>query len=285
MRFSKSGKYIICSSSKGKVCLLKAENGKAKMRIDDVFASKSPIGAMVSLDAEDKLFAFGNDDGDVKIMDLTNLESPTIASFDDFDDQVSDMLHLDYRKTLVCSSGDGTLLVIDLKKNKLISHTKSFEDEIICLSSVKNDSKILCGTATGETNIYSYNYWGVISDRLLQHPGTVSCLLAEGGESNIIYSGCSDGIIRQLSVHPSEVLAEMEQLDDSVEVLTLFKTEAYSLLLAATCNDAILNVIDLAEDTSDNKESGEVSLSKRGKRKLPAINREMEAKKAFFADL
>lgn len=285
MRFSVSGKYIICGSSKGKVCLLKAESGKVKMRIDHVFASKSPIGSIISLDEQDKLFAFGNDDGDVKIMDLKNVENPTVVAFDDFDDQVTDMLHLAYRKTLICSSGDGTILVIDLKKNKLISHSQSFDDEISCLSAVKNGSKILCGTGMGEINIFCYNYWGTVSDRLPQHPGTVSCMLAEGGESNIIYTGCSDGIIRRLSVYPSEVLAEMERLDDSVESLALFKTEAYSMLLVATCNDAILNVIDLAEEAADDQDSGNVSMSKRGKRKLPIVNRESEVKKAFFADL
>jgi hypothetical protein len=72
-----------------------------------------------------------------KIIDLTNLESPVVASFDNFDDQVSDMLYLIYRKTLICSSGDGTLLVIDTKKNKIISHTESLDDEITCLTAVK----------------------------------------------------------------------------------------------------------------------------------------------------
>jgi hypothetical protein len=47
------------------------------------------------------------------------------------------MIYLIYRKTLICSSGDGSLLVIDTKKNKIISHTESLEDEIICLTAAK----------------------------------------------------------------------------------------------------------------------------------------------------
>lgn len=107
----------------------------------------------MSLDEDDKFLAVGNDDGDVKVLkmlnifklyilfvkiiDITNLESPVVASFDNFDDQVSDMLYLMYRKTLICSSGDGTLLVIDTKKNKIVSHTESLDDEITCLTAVK----------------------------------------------------------------------------------------------------------------------------------------------------
>lgn len=60
-----------------------------------------------------------------------------MATFDNFDDQVSDMIYLIYRKTLICSSGDGSLLVIDTKKNKIISRTESLDDEITCLTAVK----------------------------------------------------------------------------------------------------------------------------------------------------
>ena len=58
---------IICSSSDCRLCLLKSETGKVKIRIDDIFPSKSTIGALVSLDEYDKLIAVGNDDGDVKV--------------------------------------------------------------------------------------------------------------------------------------------------------------------------------------------------------------------------
>lgn len=58
---------IICSSSDGRLCLLKSETGKVKIRIDDIFPSKSTISALVSLDEDDKLIAVGNDDGDIKV--------------------------------------------------------------------------------------------------------------------------------------------------------------------------------------------------------------------------
>lgn len=38
-----------------------------------------------------------------QIIDLNNLESPVIKKFDDFNDQVSDMLFLSYKKTLICA--------------------------------------------------------------------------------------------------------------------------------------------------------------------------------------
>ena len=58
---------LICSCSDGRLCLIRSSTGKVKVRIDDVFPSKSTIGAFVSLDEEDKILAVGNDDGDVKV--------------------------------------------------------------------------------------------------------------------------------------------------------------------------------------------------------------------------
>ena len=59
---------LICSSSDGRLCLVKSSSGKVKVRIDGLFGSKSTIGSFVSLDAEDKLLATGNEDGDVKVL-------------------------------------------------------------------------------------------------------------------------------------------------------------------------------------------------------------------------
>lgn len=59
---------LICSSSDGRLCLVKSSSGKVKVRIDGLFGSKSTICAFVSLDDEDKLLAIGNEDGDVKVL-------------------------------------------------------------------------------------------------------------------------------------------------------------------------------------------------------------------------
>ncbi len=59
---------IICSCSDGRLCLVNSSSGKVKVRVDEVFGSKSTLGSFVSLDEEDKLLAVGNDDGDVKVV-------------------------------------------------------------------------------------------------------------------------------------------------------------------------------------------------------------------------
>jgi hypothetical protein len=61
---------LICSSSDGRLCLIKSDTGKVKIRIDDLFSSKATIGAFVNLDENDKIFAIGNDDGDVKVNNI-----------------------------------------------------------------------------------------------------------------------------------------------------------------------------------------------------------------------
>lgn len=59
---------IICSSSDGRLCLIKSENGKVKVKIDGISPSKAPFGALVSMDDIDRLFAIGNDDGDIMVI-------------------------------------------------------------------------------------------------------------------------------------------------------------------------------------------------------------------------
>ena len=208
-----------------------------------------------------------------------------MASFDDFDDQVTDMIHLPYRKLLLACSGDGTFLVVDLKQKKVISHSPSQDDEYTCLAAVRNGSFLLFGSGLGEITIYKYNFWGEVADRFPAHPGTVNCSLSENEQINILYTGCSDGIVRKLSVHPNEIIDELGQLDDSIEKIALFcPDESTQLLLATTCTDAILTVFNLLAE-AEGEEDKELVLKKKGKRKLPKVDHQAVAKKAFFSDL
>ena len=206
-----------------------------------------------------------------------------MASFDDFDDQVTDLIHLSYRKLLIACSGDGTFLVIDLKQNKVISHSPSQDDEYTCMTAVRSGSFVLFGSGLGEITIYKYNFWGEVADRFQAHPGTVNCLLAESEHTNTLFTGCSDGIVRKLTFHPNEIVNELGQLDDSVEKMALFcPAEDSQLLLASTCTDAVLTVFDLQ---AADEEEQEIVLKKHGKRKLPKVDLEAAAKKSFFAEL
>lgn len=134
-------------------------------------------------------------------------------------------------------------------------------------------------------NVYGYNYWGVVQDRLPQHPGTVNCILPEGFESNILFTGCSDGCIRSLTLHPNAINGEICTLDDSVEKMQLFNVNINNTecryLLSTTCADGYLYMNETGD--SYNLEKDSVKISK--KRKISEIDKSKEAKKTFFAAL
>lgn len=137
----------------------------------------------------------------------------------------------------------------------------------------------------GYINIYGYNYWGVVEDRLPQHPGTINCMVAENFEGNIIFTGCSDGVIRTLTIHPNSIKGELFKLDDSVEKLQLFENTTdsvnYRFLLASTCADGILHLVDLKD--LDKVCSESVQISK--KRKIEQNNPQKGARQKFFTEM
>lgn len=137
----------------------------------------------------------------------------------------------------------------------------------------------------GFLNVFGYNYWGVVQDRLPQHPGTVNCLLPDGFESNILYTGCSDGCIRSLTLHPNSINAEVCNLPDSVEKMQIFEVNVHEkefrFIVSSTCSDGILYLADILNKDNLDKES--IKISK--KRKIAEVDKEKEIKKTFFADL
>lgn len=124
-----------------------------------------------------------------------------------------------------------------------------------------------------------------MEDRLPQHPGTINCMVAENFEGNVLFTGCSDGVIRTLTIHPNSIKGELFKLDDSVEKLLLFDYSTDSVnhrfLVASTCADSILNLIDLKDMDKVCTES--VQISK--KRKIEQNDPLKGKRQNFFAEM
>lgn len=133
--------------------------------------------------------------------------------------------------------------------------------------------------------MYGYNYWGVVQDRLPQHPGTVNCILSDGYESNILYTGCSDGCVRSLTLHPNLINGEVCHLNDSVEKMQIFEVNIdekdFRFILSSTCADGILYIEDIKALDNSGKDS--IKISK--KRKISEVDKSKEDKKTFFSEL
>lgn len=137
----------------------------------------------------------------------------------------------------------------------------------------------------GFLNVFGYNYWGIVQDRLPQHPGTVNCIATDGFDSNILFTGCSDGCIRSLTLHPNMINGEVCHLSDSVEKMQIFEVKMGDkdkrFILSSTCSDGFLYMKEISNFDNYGKDS--VKISK--KRRIFEVNKSKELKKTFFAEL
>lgn len=125
----------------------------------------------------------------------------------------------------------------------------------------------------------------MVQDRLPQHPGTVNCILSGGFESNILFTGCSDGCIRSLSLHPNTINCEISNLDDSVEKIQLLNVnidgKELQYVLSSTCADGYLYIDNIS--ILDSSKTDSIKISK--KSKISMVDKSKEVKKTFFANL
>ena len=109
--------------------------------------------------------------------------------------------------------------------------------------------------------------------------------MPDGYEGNVLFTGCSDGCIRSLTLHPNLINGEICSLDDAVEKMQLFNVKINDsesrFLLSTTCADGYLYMNDISN--LDNLEKDSVKISK--KRKISEVDKSKEVKKTFFADL
>ncbi|KAL7468627.1 hypothetical protein ACHAXS_008868 [Conticribra weissflogii] len=136
-------------------------------------------------------------------------------------------------KILFATSADGTLSVFDLKfvnkkgttrsvvlpdndlqqqqSNKKPTwethgYTKSDnqEDELLSVVLIKNSQKLLVGSHQGILSIFSYNFWGDITDRFPGHPQSIDALLKI--DEDTVLTGSSDGLVRAVQLMPNNFL-------------------------------------------------------------------------------
>merc|ERR1712232_258985 len=109
-------------------------------------------------------------------------------------------------QTVCVTSGDGTFAAYDTRINGtkgLIAMSDFLEDEYLSLAIVKDGKKVVCGSQTGPLAIFSWGDFGDMKDRIKGHPMSVDCM-AKVSEDGIL-TGCSDGIIRVVSVHSKKL--------------------------------------------------------------------------------
>ncbi|KAI0943775.1 WD repeat-containing protein jip5 [Taiwanofungus camphoratus] len=172
-------------------------------------AHDAPINRLKCLTPH--LLSSGDDDGVIKLWDPRQPEA--IRAYTHHFDFISDFLWLDDARQLVCTSGDGTLSVIDVrsKKTEPLAHSEDQEDELLSIVPIKGGQKFVVGTQLGILSIFNRkNGWGDCVDRVPGHPHSIDtlCTLPSryASAQSTILSGSSDGILRAVQLFPTKLL-------------------------------------------------------------------------------
>ncbi|OEL27114.1 WD repeat-containing protein 55 [Dichanthelium oligosanthes] len=150
--FSKSSQGVMQSCS---LCGLRKRNG---------------INRLVCL--TETTIATGDDEGCIKVWDTR--ERSCCNTFHVHEDYISDMTYVADSNQILATSGDGTLSVNSLRRNKVKSQSEFSEDELLSLVLMKNGKKVVCGTPSGALLLYSWGYFkdcrlvGILPNRIIR---------------------------------------------------------------------------------------------------------------------
>jgi WD40 repeat protein len=169
-------------------------------------AHQSAISTMKTRE-DDHIMASGDDDGTVKLWDLRKREP--VFEWKDNEDYISCLAVNESKNMLLATGGDGYLSVFQMRKGVLEARSDNMEDELLSIAMVKNGKKVLIGTQEGTIDIFSWDWWGDLTDRFVGHPSSVSSIVAI--DDDTVCTSSSDGIIRICSVQPNKLLGIIGQ--------------------------------------------------------------------------
>ncbi|CAN6339981.1 unnamed protein product [Urochloa humidicola] len=237
VRFVDSGKVILSGSADCLVLASDVETGKAIARLED--AHENGINRLVCL--TETTVATGDDEGCIKVWDTR--ERSCCNTFHVHEDYISDMTYVADSNQILATSGDGTLSVNSLRRNKVKSQSEFSEDELLSLVVMKNGKKVVCGTPSGALLLYSWGYFKDCSDRFLGHTQSVDTMLKLDEETLI--SGASDGVIRLVGILPNRIIQPLaEHSEYPIEALAFSNDKRY---LGSLSHDKMLKLWDLQE--------------------------------------
>jgi len=185
------------------------------LKVTDVETSKVSFKAVKSHDSAlykvkwmtDNLLASGDEDGTVKIWDKRkNPDSGgkygVVMESKQFDEHVNDIFFdplLDER-TMVASSGEGTIQSFNIRGKRPDIQSEVYEGEFSGMASVLRNSKLVVGCGDGKTYMFNWGQFGYHSAEFPGHPDGINSLIAV--TDNVVITGCEDGVIRAVHLYP-----------------------------------------------------------------------------------
>lgn len=271
LQFSPKGEELHTASKDKSIHTLDLNTGSVKRKIKN--AHESPIYSL--LVTGENFLVTGDDDGHIKAWDLRmQKEAMDLKENDEF---ISDLAMDSQAKTLLATSGDGTLTVVNLRRKKLELQSELFDSEFLSLAIMKRGEKVVCGCGEGELNIFNWGQWGNISDRFPGHPMSVDCMVPIS--EDIVCTGSCDGMIRAVNILPNRFLGVVGEHtgDFPVENLALSRDKKF---LASCSHDQKVKFWNI-ESVKKEKVNVKKKAKKSNKNKFLKSSKQGD----FFADL
>ena len=191
--FSSNGERLYSSSKDKSIQIIDLNTGTAVTRLE-----KAHEKAINCLTVCENYFLSGSDDGVIKMWD--NRTFSAVAEFPDFKDFISDMTCSKDEKTLLATTGDGILNVLNLRKRTLEHASDQLDEELLSVAILKNGTKVVCGSGEGVLNIYNWGEWGDISDRVPMEKDSIDTVCAV--TEDIVVTGVGNGRVNSWYVLP-----------------------------------------------------------------------------------
>lgn len=295
VRFINEGRAILTGSPDCGILATDVETGSEVARLEN--AHGAAVNRLVNLTGS--TIASGDDAGCIKVWDTR--QRTCCNTFDAHEEYISDMTFAPDAMKLLGTSGDGTLSVCSLRRNKVQTRSEFSEDELLSVVIMKNGRKVISGTQTGTLLLYSWGCFKDCSDRFVDlAPNSVDALLKL--DEDRLITGSENGIISLVGILPNRIIQPIaEHSEYPVERLGFSHDRKF---LGSISHDQTLKLWDLedllqgsknttkkssAGDDSDSDEMDmDISLpksSKGTKRKSASTGQGCGGSNDFFADL
>lgn len=201
--FAKNGRSIVSVSTDGKVCITDVTSRRVKWQGT---GHKDGINTFCLVDSH--TIATGGEDGQMRVWDTRAGKSSCISKIREFEGTISAMSIGKNAKELLAISDD-QLGCFDLRNGKvsLQGMSDNVEDELQCFTFIRNRSKLVCGTNTGNLCLFSYGHWGDLNDRINLHQNSIESLVSY--DDSTVLAGGDDGKIHLVTCLPNEVKGEI----------------------------------------------------------------------------
>ena len=226
------------------------------------YRTDTAINVVRCLNEEGTIILAGDDEGGLTGIDIR--QKKKIFSIQEQEDYITSITSMTPNglKSVVCTSGDCTLAVYDLRglpdsegkkrKDRLVAMSDPQENELNCAIVMNAGQHLLTGDANGVVAIWRDGYWGDLKDRVplyqkSENPkgGMDGAHSIEGMkriEDKEYLAVTSDGIIRTLSLFPNHVqrVIGVHKNNDDTEVATIsaFDCDAQLGLVATAAGDS-----------------------------------------------